>query len=161
MDYLHLRIATPNDLNLLQFWDKQEHVSTASGEDSWEWTLDDVKAKPWRWVFIAEVNSKPIGVLQIIDPALEETHYWDECELGLRAIDIWIGEVDFVNKGYGTEMMNKAIKFCFDSEEVKAILIDPLVSNSRAIRFYKRFGFKEVEKRRFGNDLCLVLRLNR
>jgi aminoglycoside 6'-N-acetyltransferase len=31
-------------------------------------------------------------MIQIIDPAQEETHYWGDVEAELRAIDIWIGE---------------------------------------------------------------------
>jgi aminoglycoside 6'-N-acetyltransferase len=42
-----------------------------------------------------------------------------------------------------------------------AIVIDPLASNVRAIRFYERLGFKPVERRRFGEDDCLVMRLER
>ena len=42
-----------------------------------------------------------------------------------------------------------------------AILIDPLESNERAIRFYRRLGFRFVENRRFGLDDTAVHRLER
>jgi aminoglycoside 6'-N-acetyltransferase len=58
-------------------------------------------------------------------------------------------------------MMQWAIVFCFAVPAVDAILIDPLASNTRAIRFYQRLGFRPVEERRFGDDLCLVHRLDR
>jgi len=41
------------------------------------------------------------------------------------------------------------------------VLVDPLVSNTRAHRFYERLGFKLLERRRFGDDDCLVCRLAR
>jgi len=47
------------------------------------------------------------------------------------------------------------------SERVTAILIDTLASNVRAIAFYARLGFVPVERRWFGADDCLVMRLAR
>ena len=41
------------------------------------------------------------------------------------------------------------------------MLIDPLASNTDAIGFYRRQGFRPVGPRRFGQDDCLVLRLDR
>ncbi len=37
----------------------------------------------------------------------------------------------------------------------------PLAANVRAHRFYERLGFRFVERRRFGQDECLVYRLDR
>ena len=42
-----------------------------------------------------------------------------------------------------------------------AILIDPLASNTAAHRFYERLGFRYVERRQFGEDDCIVYRLER
>ena len=47
------------------------------------------------------------------------------------------------------------------SGRVTAILVDPLATNERGHRFYERLGFREVERRRFGDDDCLVFRLDR
>ena len=80
-------------------------------------------------------------------------------EHGLRAIDIWIGEEDYLGHGYGTAMMRLAIQRCFWSTDVSSILIDPLESNSRAVKFYKKMGYVTVGPRKFGQDDCLVLRL--
>lgn len=100
-------------------------------------------------------------MVQIIDPALEETHYWGDVPNHLRAIDIWIGEADDLGKGYGTHMMHLAIERCFAPKEVTAILIDPLATNTRAIRFYERLGFRFVERRQFEGSDCMVYRLER
>ncbi len=110
-------------------------------------------------LLMAELVGRPIGFIQIIDPHEEETHYWGDCEAGLRAIDIWIGEPDCLGKGYGRQMMRQALERCFAAPDVAAVLIDPLASNERAIRFYRRIGFQAVERRKFGEDDCLVLRL--
>lgn len=158
---MKLRPATPEDLELLRYWDEQPHIIASDPDTDWEWETELLNTPEWREQLIAEVNDKPIGFIQIIDPALEETHYWGEVENNLRAIDIWIGEVDYIGKGYGTKIMRMALKHCFGVPEVTAVLIDPLISNTRAHRFYERCGFKFLEYRNFDGDECKVYQLTR
>ncbi|MGF1525750.1 MAG: hypothetical protein ACFCBW_03000 [Candidatus Competibacterales bacterium] len=54
-----------------------------------------------------------------------------------------------------------ALARCFANPAVSAALVDPLVSNVCAHRFYERLGFRLVEVRRFGADECCVYRLDR
>jgi aminoglycoside 6'-N-acetyltransferase len=158
---MNLRPATVNDLALLRHWDEQPHVLASDPNDDWNWEAELARTPDWREQLIAEMNGRPIGFVQIIDPANEETHYWGEVPAGLRAIDIWIGEASDLGKGYGTQMMRLALARCFENPTVSAVLIDPLASNVRAHRFYERLGFRLVERRRFGDDDCFVYRLER
>ncbi len=112
-------------------------------------------------MLIAELDGRPIGVVQIIDPAADETHYWGTVESHLRALDIWLGKLADVGQGHGSEIMRQVIARCFTDKEVKAILLDPLAENKRAHVFYERLGFLPVERRMFGNDDCVVYRLDR
>ncbi len=157
---MQLRPATPEDIPLLRQWDEQPHV-LESGVEDWDW--EDMLAvdPPWRALLIAETAGRPIGFLQIIDPAEEDTHYWGDCGPNLRAIDIWIGEADAIGRGNGRRMMTLAIERCFAAPNVTAILIDPLDTNTRAHRFYEALGFRLIGPRRFGDDDCLVYRLTR
>lgn len=156
-----LRPALLSDLPLLEHWDQQPHVIASSPNEvtDWETVLED--GEPYVERFIAMIGETPIGFLMIIDPANEESHYWGEVPENLRAVDIWIGEAEHLNKGYGTQMMNLAFERCFSDPEVTGILIDPLSSNTDAIRFYQRLGFKFVEERWFDKDLCAVHLLER
>jgi RimJ/RimL family protein N-acetyltransferase len=155
---------------------------------------------------------KPIGFVQIIDPALEESGYWaqarreestsgtDGMEIGgnnddgeggyprkadefdfttmspfeHRAIDIWIGEENYLGVGYGTEMMKLTLDhYCFgrgdgaavssatDTSRVTTVWVDPMADNVGAHRFYQRFGFRPFGIRYFGPDRTLVHRLDR
>jgi len=160
--WIIIRKATIDDLAILEHWDQQQHVIDASGDDDvWNWK-EELKYEPkWREQLIAEIDGRPLGMIQIIDPAEEETHYWGKVESNLRAIDIWIGEAVDLDKGYGTIIMQLAIERCFAKVEVTAILIDPLFANQRAIRFYRKLGFEQIERRNFGNDDCLVMQLTR
>jgi aminoglycoside 6'-N-acetyltransferase len=158
---LTLRRATVDDAPLLRRWDEEPHVVASDPTSDWQWETELAEDWPWRDQLVAEVDGVPIGFLQIIDPAEEVSRYWGDVPANLRAIDIWIGEAAYLGQGYGTRVMRWAIDFCFADPAVEAILIDPLASNTRAIRFYRRLGFKPVEERQFGEDLCLVLRLDR
>lgn len=159
-NHITFRNASINDLSLLQYWDTQPHVLEAS-DDDWGWEIELRRNPHWREQLIAELDGRPIGFVQIIDPALEDSHYWGDTEPNLRAIDIWIGEKDDLGKGYGTVIMNLAIERCFKKSEITSILIDPLETNVRAHNFYRKIGFKEVGLRTLGEDTCLVFRLDR
>jgi aminoglycoside 6'-N-acetyltransferase len=159
---MRLRPACLDDLALLQRWDEAPHVVASDPNDDWGWERELGRTPDWREQLIAEVDGRPIGFLQIIDPAREDGHYWGEdVPNGLRAVDIWIGEADALGRGHGTAMMRLALARCFSDPSVSAVLIDPLASNTRAHRFYERLGFRFVERRRFGQDDCRVYRLER
>lgn len=160
MGMLKLRRATPDDAPLLRRWDEDPEVTASDPNDDWEWEVELGRDHDWREQLIADVDGRSIGFMQIIDPAREDSHYWGDVPAGLRAIDIWIGEATDRGKGHGTRMMHLALGRCF-APAVTAVLIDPLASNTRSHRFYERLGFKVVGPRRFGNDRCLVYRLDR
>lgn len=167
---VRLRPATPADVPVLQAWDREPHVIACSSDrpdlevafDGIDWPEELAAASPVSFHLIAEVDGRPIGAMQVCDPHLEPSHYWGEIELGLRAMDIWIGPADALNRGYGTQMMTLAIEAAFADPTVKAVIIDPLNTNTDAHRFYRRLGFEEVGRQVFNDeDDCLVMRLDR
>ena len=158
---MEVREATEKDIELLQYWDKQPHIVASDPNSDWEWETELRRSPEWREQLIYEDDGRPIGFVQIIDPAREDSHYWGPVEQNLRAIDIWIGLEQDLRKGYGTRMMMDALDRCFAAPEVVAVLIDPLASNIQAHRFYRRFGFEFVKRRRFGPDDCFVFRKDR
>ena len=158
---IELRVATINDLELLKYWDTQQHVIDCDPDHDWNWEVELKRNPIWREQFVAERNGEPIGFLQIIDPYLEETKYWGDVDEDKRAIDIWIGDEINLNKGYGTLIMKLAIQKCFANSKVNGILIDPLKSNTKAQRFYERLGFELIEERKFNGIECLVYEMKR
>lgn len=161
MDRMHLRPATIDDLELLLHWDEQPHVIESDPNDDWNWEVELARDPDWREQLIAEVDGVPVGFIQIIDPVREDSHYWGDCQDGLRAIDIWVGEESNLGRGYGTQMMTLAIERCFSERAVQAVLTDPLITNAGSRRFYERLGFRFIEERRFGDDDCAVYQLDR
>src|SRR5687767_9617475 len=91
-DDVTLRLATPGDLALLRRWDEEPHVVGSDPNDDWGWEVELHRQPQWREQLIAESGGRAIGFVQIIDPALEDSHYWGEIASGYRAIDIWLGE---------------------------------------------------------------------
>lgn len=164
-----LRSATLADVPLFERWERQPHVISATTDDpaaekAFEgayWPDELAAQDEHNQYLIAELDNRPIGAMQMIDPHQESTHYWGEIQPNLRALDIWIGEPDCLGKGYGETMMRLAFQLCFADPAVTAIVIDPLASNARAHKFYQRLGFKPVGRRRFGDDDCLVHQLIR
>jgi len=167
---LRLRPATRADADLLRRWDEAPHVIRAVTDDpeastaftDADWDEELAEPSPVSFYLIAEVDGRPIGAMQAIDPHLEPTHYWGDIEPGLRALDIWIGPADALGQGFGTEMMRQALDLCFADPVVHAVVIDPLNSNADAHRFYQRLGFVPVARRLFNDeDDCLVHRIER
>ena len=158
---MNFRPATILDLQLLKYWDTKQHVIDCDPDDDWNWEFELVRNPKWREQLIAEIASEPIGIVQIIDPYLEETNYWGIVKQNKRAIDIWIGEEENLNKGYGTLMMNLAIERCFSDLKVDSILIDPLKNNTKAHRFYERLGFEFIEERLIDGKACYIYELRR
>jgi aminoglycoside 6'-N-acetyltransferase len=116
---------------------------------------------PWRELLIAEDDGRPIGFVQLADAHDEESHYWGEVDPGTWCIDIWIGSPEDRGRGLGTKVMRKAVSRNFEDHGATSILIDPRVSNRRAIEFYERLGFEPVGERTFDeDDACLVMRLD-
>lgn len=163
-----MRLANLADLAILGHWNTLPHIQFARGnndfnqeneEDKW---LGEQLKNPSQFVqiYIATLEDLPIGCVQIIDPFFEESHYWGETAPNQKALDIWIGETDYLNKGFGTKMMNQALEICFANHLIANVLIDPLVVNVRAIKFYKKIGFEFVENRYFDADYCAVHQLS-
>jgi aminoglycoside 6'-N-acetyltransferase len=169
MSTVTLRPATPADVVWFDLWDTDPDVIACSSDDpnavvafaDTDWGEELAAQNEHSQYFIAELDGRPIGAMQVCDPHLESTHYWGEIAPNLRAIDIWIGAPADRGEGHGAQMMRLAMTRCFADARVTGIVIDPLASNERAHRFYRRLGFRPSGRRSFGGDDCLIHELTR
>ena len=156
---LGLRRATRDDRRALERWDAHDDVASWAGSDGpWDWERELGVEDPAQEMFIITENDEPRGFLQLLDAASDHHGYWGPATpAGTWAIDLWIGDADHRGRGLGAWAMQRALERAFDHHGAREVLVDPLVSNHAAIRFYQRCGFEIRGERRFGDDDCLVL----
>ena len=66
-------------------------------------------------------------------------------------VGIFIGDVEYQGKGYGTDAMNVLIDFIFKEMDLNKIKLDVYAFNERAIKSYEKCGF--VVEGRFKDEL--------
>lgn len=101
---------------------------------------DDVKK------CIAEFKGTPIGYIQYyqVTPETSTLNYYDGKET-IYGIDQFIGEPAYWNKGIGTLLVRSMVGFLKKQRAADRVIMDPQVTNDRALRCYEKCGFKKVK----------------
>jgi aminoglycoside 6'-N-acetyltransferase len=93
--------------------------------------------------------SIPIGYIQFYPIAEESrTSYALPLDYALDSvygIDQFIGEVSFWNRGLGTRSICLLLRYLFQTKSAHKVILDPHVTNLRAIRCYEKCGFRKVK----------------
>ncbi|PCI93975.1 GNAT family N-acetyltransferase [Candidatus Aerophobetes bacterium] len=97
--------------------------------------------------FVAFCDGKPFGFIMtspIDGPHSPDDPYdkWFIEGKKTMTLDLLIGEENLLGKGLGTQMIKEFIQ----SRDVDFVLIDPAVSNKRAIHVYEKAGFSQKEE---------------
>ena len=117
--------------HIKQWWndgdDTLEKVALHYGEES-----DNVK----RFILFErkEGVEKPIGYFQ---------YYF--APDNLIGIDQFIGEENYLDKGFGEKTIKMFIELILRQHKPDAIILDPSPDNKRAIRCYEKVGFEHYE----------------
>jgi RimJ/RimL family protein N-acetyltransferase len=97
--------------------------------------------------FIINIDNEKIGYIQtyrIID--FPEYNNYVQTDSHYAGIDLFIGEHDYINKGYGSLIISKFLKDkVFINEEIENCIIGPDPKNLRAIKAYKKAGFRYLK----------------
>jgi RimJ/RimL family protein N-acetyltransferase len=56
-----------------------------------------------------------------------------------------IGKKDYWGKGYGSDVIKSIINFSLSNLKIAKIILNVYSYNKRAIKVYKRFGFKIIQ----------------
>lgn len=92
---------------------------------------------------IIEVDRKAIGYIQYygIDRD-EKAEYGYENNKLIYGIDLFIGEVEYQDRGIGEKAIKSLIHYIKINKHPDKIIIDPRIDNKRAIRCYEKCGFE-------------------
>ena len=152
-DLLHLHVRWANDPEVtvpLGGW-----AGPSTIEDQEAWYARDSKHNEKRIVYlIYELSTmRPIGCTDLRDVNYRDQTAW---------FDVFIGEKECWGKGYATETTRLMLKYGFEALGLHCILLQVNADNERAIRAYKRAGFKVVGRqreviRRRGGRVYMVL----
>lgn len=91
---------------------------------------------------IIEFNGKAIGYIRYytIDNDEKAEYGYENNEL-IYGIDLFIGEIEYQNKGIGEKAIKSLINYIQINKCPNKIIIDPRIDNKRAIRCYEKCGF--------------------
>ena len=82
----------------------------------------------------------------------------------IKGIDLYIGDVNYIHKGYGVEILDEFIKIhVFNDKSIRYAGIDPEVDNIAAIKSYKKSGFKHINTKysRYNKKMTYYMILDR
>lgn len=163
---VNFKMMILNDIPLWEKWITIPHVKEVwfiEGYETSDYIYQKIQGNGHTYPFIIYVDDQPIGYIQYCDLYAYRTLtsnpkglFTKENE-GAFCIDLFIAESNFLNKGYGTQIVKEFTKKLTDEFCAKKILIDPASSNKRAIHCYEKAGFKFVKNAHDGVTECAIM----
>ncbi|KPB06359.1 GNAT family N-acetyltransferase [Bacillus sp. CHD6a] len=94
-------------------------------------------------------KGKNIGYIQVypINKATSTLEEYFEMER-VYGLDQFIGDTGYWNKGIGTLLITTMVTFLLTKKGANQIVMDPMLSNGRAIKCYEKCGFKKIRELR-------------
>lgn len=154
----------PAHFPLLHKWIQEPHVWQWWGEGK-SWTFDEVEAKYGSYTscykieggiakaihpFVVILQRQPIGFIQCYDAfdfpreGFKVQEVWDREDGSLAALDFYIGEVGFLGRGLGREIVQAFLK-AHVFTRYDACMVDPEKNNKIAIKTYLKAEFSVVK----------------
>lgn len=150
---LKIRLLANEDLNLIFKWLTDKKVLEFYGGRDKNYTFEKIKEKytePWEDEVIRviiEYDNIPIGYGQIYkmyDELYEDYHYPKTDEI-VYGMDQFIGETNYWSMGIGTRYIKLIFEYLRKERGADAVILDPHQDNIRAIKSYKKAGFRIIE----------------
>ena len=149
-----------------QSWIHKPHVKNVwfiEGYEPADYIYKKIEGNDYDYPFIISLDEKPIGYIVCCDLYAYRTlcpkpkGLFTKEEPGTFCMDLFIGEEDYLDKGYGTKIVKAFVNYIFNHFHAKKILIDPATDNLRAIRCYEKAGFHFLKNEFDGITNCTVL----
>lgn len=150
MSQISFKPLTDSDIHQLFIWMHQPEVARWYHEtDNWQdfkYKFESKIANPEKntFSFIVYVNKIAIGYIQYYIADKVGNGWWPHEKPGTVGIDQFIGNLEYINKGYGTRFISEFIqKIVLTNSKIKKIIVDVDPENKRAVRCYQKVGFEE------------------
>ncbi len=149
-DRMRFRPLATGDLPTLYEWLHRPHVREWWDEPSGLAELEEDYLSPEGVAsgtrgYIALLEEKPIGFIQFYVVKGSGDGWWeDEEDPGARGIDQYLAEAGSLGQGLGSAMVRAFVTLLFQDPAVTKVQTDPSPNNERAIRCYRKAGFREV-----------------
>lgn len=147
-------------------WINKPHVKSVwfiEGYETPEYIHQKIAGNGYDYPFIIYCDEKPIGYIQCCDLyayksiCLSPKGLFTNEKPGTFCMDLFIAEEDYLNKGYGTQIVKVFSDYIFSHFKADKVYIDPAKDNQRAIRCYEKAGFKFVKEAHDGITTCHVM----
>jgi len=173
MQTLHKIIFKPMqdaDVPVWQTWIAKPYIKALwfmDGYETADYIYEKIKGNGYDFPYMTFLDNKPIGYIQCCDLYAYRTlcpepkGLFTHEEPGTFCMDLFIGEENFLDKGYGTQIVKTFLFHIFEHFNAKTVLIDPAKTNKRAIRCYEKAGFKFVREAFDGVTTCHVMAIER
>jgi aminoglycoside 6'-N-acetyltransferase len=131
------------DLPTLCRWLAMPHVRQWWGDPEKQFGLvSEDMDHPSMQQFIVASGESPFAYLQCYDPAAWPDNGFGKQPDGARGVDQFIGEPHMVGRGHGSALI-RAFVMDLLQQGAPRVITDPDPQNRRAIRAYKKAGFRE------------------
>lgn len=131
-----------NDCTFFAEWERKNYVrefltieETRDYEDIvTEYISRKLDNSKEQYTIVLKSENKPIGRV-----------YLAKIDRGSDSIDItriYIGDENYIGKGYGKESMIMLLDYCFKTLEMERVTLDHYPNNERASKLYLELGFK-------------------
>lgn len=125
-----------NDFETTDYLGRSSQLITLEGERQF---LEKDSTPEATFVIVTINDDKMIGTV-----SLEKIDHINRT----ATLGIFIGDKYFRSKGYGTEAIKLILEYGFKYLNLKNIKLDVMEFNERALKCYKKCGFKEYGRRR-------------
>lgn len=152
--HIHFRNLTKEDIALYYIWCEKPHVKEKwfrEGYEPKEKILQKIDGKNGTFPFIIEIENKPVGYIQ---------YYKIDGTSDSVGFDIFIGEEDYVGKGYGSKVVEAFTHKLFALSDINRVIVDPFADDKRAIRCYEKAGFAylRTDKDDTGSSIYIMIK---
>jgi aminoglycoside 6'-N-acetyltransferase len=136
-----------SDPRVLEFYEGRDHPLTLQQIQA-EYT-PYIRGEEAVTPCVIMLQSAAIGYMQFYLVSEESRNSYglpeDECLEAVYGIDQFIGEVSCWNRGLGPRSISLLLEYLFQTRGARKVILDPHVTNLRAIRCYEKCGFRKVK----------------